>query len=251
MSKSTAIVTGGAKGIGEACALRLAKDGFPVAVFDVDEAGGRRTVETIISAGCIARFYPADVTRLEAATQSAISDLGPIEVLVNNAGRNAFMDAALMTEADWDAIMAVDLKGVWMCTRAALPSMRARGKGSIINIASVHTKMTVPGMFPYAAAKMGVVGLAMSLALDEGRYGIRANAVSPGWISTPLLDDYFSRESDEAATRAHVDSMHPMGRIGRPSDVAGLVSFLASDDAEFITGAELRIDGGFSIRQGA
>lgn len=252
MTRSTAIVTGAAKGIGEACARRLARDGFAVAILDIDEEAGRRVAAEIETGGGIAAFHRADVTNaasIERAVKAAAEAQGPVEVLVNNAGRNAFFDAAAMGEDDWDAITAVDFKGVWLCSRAVLPGMRAAGKGSIINIASIHTKATIGGMFPYAACKAGVVGMTMNLALDEGKHGVRVNSVSPGWTQTPLLDDWFARQPDPEASRAHIAGLHPLGRIGSADEVAAIVSFLASDDASFVTGAELRVDGGIGVLQ--
>jgi NAD(P)-dependent dehydrogenase (short-subunit alcohol dehydrogenase family) len=189
---------------------------------------------------------------VEADVQHAIEELvrerGAIDILVNNAGINAYFDAAAMTEAEWDHVFAVDLKGAWLCTKHALRAMKPAGRGSIVNIASIHANLTMAGMFPYAAAKSGLVGMTRSLALDVGPSGIRVNAVLPGWTRTRLVEDWFAMQPDPRAAEASVLAVHPMGRIATPAEIANLVAFVASDEASAITGASLPIDGGLGIR---
>ncbi|HEY6737718.1 MAG TPA: SDR family oxidoreductase, partial [Actinopolymorphaceae bacterium] len=146
-----------------------------------------------------------------------------------------------------DDVFAVDLKGAWLLARAVLPAMIERRKGSIVNIASVHATLTAKGYFPYAACKSGLVGLTRSLALDVAEHGVRVNAVSPGWTRTRLVDEYFAMQDDPTVEQQVVD-VHPLGRIGTPTEVAEVVCFLASDAASFVTGAEWSVDGGFSAR---
>ena len=169
-------------------------------------------------------------------------------MLVNNAGANAYFDAAAMTEAEWDAVFAVDLKGAWLCCKHALPAMKRAGAGSIVNIASIHATLTMAGMFPYAAAKAGLVGLTRSLALDAARAHIRVNAVLPGWTRTRLVEEWFRMQPDPAEAERRVLAVHPLGRLSTPLEVANLVAFVASDEASAITGAALAVDGGLSAR---
>ncbi len=197
------------------------------------------------------RFQRADVT-LEADVQQAIEDLvrerGAIDILVNNAGINAYFDAAEMTEAEWDHVFAVDLKGAWLCAKHALRAMKRAGRGSIVNIASIHATLTMAGMFPYAAAKSGLVGMTRSLALDFAPLGIRVNAVLPGWTRTRLVEEWFAMQPDPAEAEAHVLAVHPLRRIATAAEVANLVAFVASDEASAITGASLPIDCGLGVQ---
>jgi NAD(P)-dependent dehydrogenase (short-subunit alcohol dehydrogenase family) len=241
-----AVVTGGARGIGRATVVRLHAEGCRVAFLDVDRAGGEA-----LEAQLGATFVACDVTR-EAEVADALGQvarrLGPLGILVNNAGTNAYADADGMSEADWDNFFAIDLKATWLCTKHALGQLRENGGGSIVNIASIHAFVTARGMFPYAAAKSGLVGLTRSLALDHGHEGIRVNAVCPGWVRTHLVQEWIHRQPDPVAAEERVLSAHPLGRIGTPEEIAGLVAFLASDDATYITGAALVVDGGLSAR---
>jgi NAD(P)-dependent dehydrogenase (short-subunit alcohol dehydrogenase family) len=196
-------------------------------------------------------FVPADITR-EADVRRLVEDVArrhdAVDILVNNAGVNAYYDAAAMTEAEWDAVFAVDLKGAWLCAKHALPHMRRRGRGSIVNIASIHARLTMAGMFPYAAAKSGLVGLTRSLALDCARDNIRVNAVLPGWTRTRLVEDWFRMQADPAAAERSILDVHPLGRIASPAEVANVVAFVASDEASAMTGAAVSVDCGLGIR---
>ena len=248
-----AIVTGGAQGIGKAIVEKFCTEGAHVTILDRDGERGRAACRKL-SAQFTARppqFVACDITlahELQAAVASVLATHSAIDVLVNNAGVTAYFDAAEMTEAQWDAVFAVDLKGAWLCTRYVLPTMRKACSGSIVNIASIHARMTYPGAFPYAAAKSGLLGLTRSLALDEGPHGIRVNAVSPGYTRTEMTEDYFRRQPDPGAAERKVLEVHPLGRIGTPAEMANVVAFLASDEASFITGADVAADGGLSVK---
>ncbi len=229
-----AIVTGGSRGIGQAIVEKFTREGAIVTSFDLDATTGR-----------------VDVTKeadVRAAVAAVVTQHGTVDILVNNAGVNAYFDATTMTEAQWDAVFAVDLKGAWLCAKHVLPTMKAAGRGSIVNIASIHATLTIGGMFPYAAAKSGLVGLTRSLALDYAAMNIRVNAVSPGWTRTALVQEWFDLQPDPKAAEASILNVHPMKRIATPMEVANLVAFVASDEASAITGASLAVDCGLGVQ---
>lgn len=231
-----AIVTGGSRGIGQAIVEKMTAEGATVTSFDLNATGTNR---------------PVNVTK-EADVSAAVADVlkrhGTIDILINNAGVNAYFDATTMTEAQWDEVFAVDLKGAWLCAKHVLPTMKANRRGSIVNIASIHATLTIGGMFPYAAAKSGLVGLTRSLALDYAAMNIRVNAVLPGWTRTGLVEEWFNLQPDPKAAEASVLNVHPMKRIATPMEVANLVSFVASDEASAITGASLAVDCGLGVQ---
>lgn len=242
------LVTGGAQGIGAAIVAKMRAEGARTALCDIDAealkraSAGQECGDPDLAEVCdVTR--EADVAHL---VERVCGRLGRIDVLVNNAGVNAYFDAAEMTEPDWEQVFAVDLKGSWLCCKHVLPVMRASGGGAIINIASIHARQTCAGMFPYAAAKSGLVGLTRSLALDCARDGIRVNAVCPGWTRTRLISEYFAGEPDPVAAERQVAQRQPLGRFAEPVEVANVVAFVASDEASFVTGAEIYVDGGLS-----
>ena len=241
------LVTGGARGIGAAIVEKALTEGARVSVVDRDPGG--RDVLVALDAGERALYCPGDVTRaseIAKAVETAAHQFGPVSGLVNNAGRNVYADPVTMTEDEWEDVFAVDLKSAWLVARAVLPGMKAARRGAIVNIASLHADMTYPGMFPYAAAKSGLVGLTRSLALEVGRDGIRVNALSPGYVETALVKEFFARA--EASLREKVLAVHPLGRIAAPAEIANCAVFLLSDEASFVTGANWRVDGGLGAR---
>ena len=249
LAGKVAVVTGGAQGIGRAIVEKLVREGARVSFLDRDEAAGAATARELRDSAVA--FTRADITRegeVAAAMEEVGRHHGRLDVLVNNAGINAYFDAAAMTEAEWDSVFAVDLKGAWLCCKHALPMMKRKGGGSIINIASIHASLTMAGMFPYAAAKSGLVGLTRSLALDYAPAQIRVNAVLPGWTRTRLVEGWFRRQPDPAEAERKVLAVHPLGRLATPMEVANLVAFVASDEASAITGAALAVDGGLGAR---
>ena len=234
LAGKVAIVTGGARGIGEAIVEKMTREGATVTSFDLNNPAQR-----------------VDVTKesdVKAAVDEVCKQHGKIDILINNAGVNAYFDATTMTEAQWDEVFAVDLKGAWLCAKHVLPSMKAARRGSIVNIASIHATLTIGGMFPYAAAKSGLVGLTRSLALDYAAMNIRVNAVLPGWTRTALVQEWFDRQPDPKAAEDSILNVHPMKRIATPMEVANLVAFVASDEASAITGASLAVDCGLGVQ---
>jgi len=245
-----AIVTGAGRGIGEATALRLAAEGAAVVIGELDMDAAASVVRTIEAAGGRALAVAADVSRPEdmrAMVDATVSAFGPPDVLVNNAGIAVFDDPLSLSDEDWRRCFAVDLDGVWYATRAVLPLMLERGKGAVVNVASVHSFQIIPHTFPYPIAKHGVVGMTRALAVEYGPVGLRFNAVCPSYIATQINIDYFATFPDPDAERRRVEALHPVKRLGRPDEVAAAIAFLASDECGFLTGASLMVDGGRSV----
>ncbi|GAA3570902.1 glucose 1-dehydrogenase [Kribbella ginsengisoli] len=249
LTDEVVLVTGAARGIGRAIAIKAAEEGAAVALLDILPDELETTAAELEHSGATIAASVGDITDEDSVRRSVAEltkTLGrPITVLINNAGRNSYADATTMTVAEWDSVFAVDLKGAWLMARAVLPEMIEAKRGAIVNIASIHTQLTTAGMFPYAAAKSGLVGMTRSLALDIAPHGIRVNAVSPGFIATDLLEEFFDTIPDARETALAV---HPLGRVGTPEEVAEVVCFLASKAAAFVTGANWSVDGGLGIR---
>jgi NAD(P)-dependent dehydrogenase (short-subunit alcohol dehydrogenase family) len=245
-----AFVTGGARGIGRAITEKFVAEGATVTFADVDDDAGRQTASQLTAAGVRATFCRTDIT-VEADVRRAIEDVvarhGTLDVLVNNAGVNAYYDATAMTEAEWNRVFDVDLKGAWLCAKHALQPMKRAGRGSIVNIASIHASLTIAGMFPYAAAKAGLLGLTRSLALEYGPAGIRVNAVLPGYTRTRLVEEWLRTQPDPVEMERRVIAIQPLRRMAAPADIANVVAFVASDEASAITGASLAADCGLGI----
>ena len=234
-----ALVTGAESGIGAATARRFAREGAIVVVNDVDVELARPVVTELQKAGARALSVAADVTKradVEAMVNHAVAEFGRLDVLVNNAGINR--DA--MTEEQWDQVLMVNLKGTFLCAQAALTRMRERGWGRVINTSSIGSLGNI-GQANYAASKAGVIGLTRTLALEYAKFGITVNCVAPGPVMTRML------ASVPEAIREKIVARVPIGRIARPEEIAGVHAFLASEDAAFITGQVLFVDGGMSV----
>jgi NAD(P)-dependent dehydrogenase (short-subunit alcohol dehydrogenase family) len=247
----TAFVTGGANGIGRACVERLQSAGAAVVFGDIEADAGRELAASIADGPAPVEFLECDVRSEEdiaGAASFAIDRFGSLDVVVANAATETPFDPAEMSGSDWDAYLSMDLKSVWLTVKHALPQMRRQRRGSIVTIASIHAFITSTGKFPYAAAKAGVVGLTRSLALDEAKHQIRANAVCPGYTRTRMLMDGIHSADDPGAAEREMLAIHPLGRIAEPMDIANVVAFLASDEASFVTGASILVDGGLSAR---
>jgi NAD(P)-dependent dehydrogenase (short-subunit alcohol dehydrogenase family) len=245
-----AIVTGAAKGIGWGVAKVLSQKGAKVVVVDWDEENGKRTAADINREGGEAIFVKCDVSNEEqvrAMIAQTIDSFGQIDILVNNAGVGVYKSILDATSEDWDHCLAVNLKGVFLCSKYAIPYMQKLGKGAIVNISSVHSHATVNGVGPYAASKGGITALTRNMAIDYGPT-IRVNSIAPGWVITPLIQSIFDAYDDPAEQRRLVEERQVMKRIGQPEDVGYAVAFLASDEAAFITGAQLFVDGGLTAQ---
>jgi NAD(P)-dependent dehydrogenase (short-subunit alcohol dehydrogenase family) len=244
------VVTGGAAGIGKAACLMLAKEGAQVAVVDVTDRAGIDVVSEITAGGGIAAYWHADVSKgseVSVAFADIVAKYGRIDVLVNNAGIHGVAKPSDEIEEDeFDRIIQVDLKGVFLCTKHGAPHMKKAGGGSIINISSIYGSVGGEDP-PYHAAKGGVRMLTKSDAFYYGKYGIRVNSIHPGYIATSIVEDLTPKDPEEAkAYRKLLDDLTLLGHIGEPNDVAHAIVYLASDESKYMTGAELVIDGGFT-----
>jgi NAD(P)-dependent dehydrogenase (short-subunit alcohol dehydrogenase family) len=247
LSGKVALVTGGGSGIGEACATLMAARGAQVAVADLRLDAAERVAETVRAAGGDASAIVVDVAdpgSVQALVDSVLVRYGGLRIAVNNAGIGGESAPTGDYGTDsWRAVMAVNLDGVFYCTRAEIGAMRQGGGGSIVNMASILGSVGFPGSVAYVAAKHGVVGVTRNAALEHGPDGIRVNAVGPSFIRTPLLESNL----DEAAQEM-LKGLHPLGRLGTAAEVAELVAWLASDAASFATGGYYAIDGGYLAR---
>jgi 3-oxoacyl-[acyl-carrier protein] reductase len=247
LTGKVAIVTGSGRGIGAATARRLASEGAAVAVLDLAESGTADTVAAIEQAGGTAVGIGCDVSvadQVQAAVERVVSELSGLDILVNNAG--VIRDNLLfkMTEDDWDTVMAVHLRGAFLCTRAAQQHMVEQRSGRIVNLSSTSA-LGNRGQANYSAAKAGMQGFTRTLAIELGPFGITANAVAPGFIETAMTDATARRIGmDPKEFREAAAATVPLRRTGKPEDIAGVIAFLVGDDASFVTGQTIYVDGG-------
>jgi NAD(P)-dependent dehydrogenase (short-subunit alcohol dehydrogenase family) len=273
LDNKIALITGGAVGIGRAAALIFAREGAKVVVVDILATEGEQTVQLVKQNGGEARFIQCDVTQsaqVAALVQETVKAYGRLDCAFNNAGiEGAFAATADCTEENWDRIVAVDLKGVWLCMKYELQQMLTQGKGAIVNTASVAGVVAERGRPAYAAAKGGVIQLSRTAAIEYAGTGIRINTVCPGGVETPMIDRALNDMNIEGfapnpkrskwATRATnwmlqsrpvqkrmMNFMHPIGRMGKPEEIAEAAVWLCSDASSFITGHSLVVDGGMT-----
>ncbi len=241
-----ALVTGGSSGIGRATALAFARAGARVVIADMAEDGGEETVELIKAAGGAAIFVRTDVSKaadVAALIRAAASTYGRLDYAFNNAGIDGeTVPTADGSEANWDHVLATNLKGVWLCSKHEIQHMLQQGHGAIVNTASVAGLVGFPGLAAYTASKHAIVGLTKTAALEYARPGIRINAVCPGAIRTPALARFIAQAPQ---IEAQVIAMEPVGRLGTPEEVAEAVVWLCSEGASFVTGTAMTVDGGW------
>ena len=248
------IVTGGTLGIGRACVQRLSDEGAKIAVFDVLDDEGEALVAGLRGRGIDARYWHVDVAS-ERNVQIAIDQVaalyGDVHVLVNNAGiAGANKPTHEITEEEWDRVQAVNVKGVFFCTKHAIPHMKRAGFGSIVNLSSIYGLVGGADVPPYHASKGAVRLMSKTDAMLYAPDRIRVNSVHPGYIWTPMVEHHLrdSGATDLGAARKAVGDLHPLGHMGEVDDIAWGVVYLASDESKFVTGAELVIDGGYTAR---
>ena len=247
-----AIVSGGGRGLGAAICRRLAQEGAVVAVADINLAAAGLVADGIVKSGGKAIAYPLDVVdeaSWQALYSSAEADLGPVSIVVNNAGVAAPGSAEDTTLADWQRIHAVNLDGVFLGTKHGILAMKSHG-GSIVNMSSIKAIAATSFSTAYDSSKGAVRIFSKSAALHcaESRYNIRVNSVHPGWVRTEMVEEGMAKLEDGDAMMDQIRALHPIGRFGEPEEIANAVLFLASDEASFITGAELVVDGGYTAQ---
>lgn len=252
LDSKTAIITGAAVGIGRACAQRMAESGASIALLDVDADRGEMAAHELRTDGWPAAFWRCDVSR-EAEVARTVDQVaqrfGHIDVLVNNAGvAGANKPTHELTEAEWDHVQAINVKGVFFCTKHCIPRLRQAGGGSIINLSSIYGLVGAGDVPPYHASKGAVRLMTKNDALIYAPDRIRVNSIHPGFIWTPMVDGFLQTQADFEAARQATAALHPLGHMGEPDDIAWAVVYLASSEARFVTGAELVIDGGYTAR---
>jgi 2-keto-3-deoxy-L-fuconate dehydrogenase len=246
LANKTALVTGAGSGIGAAVAETLAQAGARVFVADRDEAGARRVAEKIVAAGNAAQAITLDITN-EAAVSAAVSAIGgPLDVLVNNAGVGCVGTILQTSPAELNRLVNVNVVGTFLVTRAFLPAMLERGRGSVINLASVAGIVAVRDRFAYSTTKFAIVGMTKALALDHSATGVRFNAICPCRVETPWVAQRISEYTDPVAARREMESTQLAGRLARPEEIAAAALYLASDEAAMVTGSSLMVDSGWS-----
>ena len=243
------IVTGGGSGIGRAICLLFGQEGAEVIAADKNPESAAHTVSKLERLGGRGTSLEVDVSLAHSVSgmvDAVVERYGRIDVLVNNAGFGFAATVVETEEADWDRLMSVNLKGVYLGCKYAVPVMICQGGGSIVNTASAAGLVGVPGRAAYCASKGGVIAMTRAMAIDHVGDGVRINCIAPGTVDSPYFDEIFAASEDPAALRRLMEARHPMGRLGTTDEVARGVLYLASDDSSFVTGSVLSVDGGMT-----
>lgn len=252
LSEKVVLITGGAMGIGESACLLMAREGASVAVTDLDDARGRAVAARIVEEGGRAAYWHLDVSD-EAQVGEVFAEVkrrfGPVSVLINNAGiAGPNKPTHELSVEEWERVQAVNVRGVFLCTKHAVPQMRQAGGGSIVNLSSIYGLISAPDVPPYHASKGAVRLMSKTDALLYAADRIRVNSLHPGFIKTPMVDNHLKTFPDPAAALQATAAMHPLGHLGEPDDIGWACVYLASDESKFVTGLELVVDGGYTCR---
>jgi NAD(P)-dependent dehydrogenase (short-subunit alcohol dehydrogenase family) len=247
-----AVISGGAQGIGRAIAALFQREGSCVLILDCDATNGEKTAGELTEQNPFlpVRYIPADLrhpAEIRGAVEAVRKFHAHVDVLVNNAGVEIKKSLERLSVADWDLILEVNLRGAFLLTQAALPFFRDSG-GAIVNISSIHASHAFSDSIPYACSKAGLVALTRNLALELAPRHIRVNCICPGYIDTRLWEEYLRNSANPKAVAGQTTALHPLGRRGMPADISEAVLFLASESSSFITGADLLVDGGLTLR---
>lgn len=244
-----AIVTGASKGIGEGIAREFSKEGAKVAVVCRTESEGVKMADELGAKKGRAVFIKTDVCKsedIQAMITKTVETFGKLDILVNNAGYHISKNVEETSEEEWEFIQNTNLRSTFLCSKYSIPHLR-KTRGVIINISSMVGLVGQPNAGAYSATKGGQISMSKGMAIDFAKDGIRVNVICPGWIQTPLVDDWFSQQEDEEAARKYIFGAHPLGRIGTIEECGKAAVFLACDDSSFITGITLDIDGGITL----
>lgn len=250
LTGKTAVITGGGSGIGKAIAKVFARQEAQVAIIELNKANGESTIQEITNAGGKASLYTCDVSRQAEVKQvfdQIYADLGKVNILVNSAGVSHIGNLEKTTEADFDRLFAVNVKGVYNCLLYGVEKMKLSGGGAIVNLASIAGIIGIPDRFAYSMSKGAVLSMTLSVARDYIDQNIRCNCISPGRVHTPFVDDFLKKNypGQEQEMFQKLSKTQPIGRMGTPDEIAALVLYLCSDEAGFVTGSDYNIDGGF------
>ena len=255
LSGKVALITGAALGLGRATALRMAEEGAKVAILDVLDDDGRALEKDLTGRGFSAKYWHCNVSKeaeVASVFDAVTNHFGKLDIVVNNAGvSGANKPTHEITEAEWDFVQGINVKGVFFGTKHAIPHLRKAGGGSIINLSSIYGLVGAPDVPPYHASKGAVRLMTKTDAMIYASDRIRVNSIHPGFIWTPMVQHYLANAGDVSEGRKATDALHPLGHVGEPDDIAYGVVYLASDESKFVTGSELVIDGGYTAQYSA
>src|SRR5579864_6160456 len=249
LANKVVIITGAGSGIGRACALEYGRQGGTVVIADIDQASGEETAEMIRAEGGAADFLLTDVTNradTERLVSTTVARHGRLNALHNNAGVEGNGSVEVCDEETWDRVMGINLKGVFLCSKYAVPEIRKQGGGAILNTASVSAFWGEPGTVSYNTSKGGILALTRAMAMDHGRDNIRVNCLCPGYTNTGMVERYFRDQPNGLAMMPLISKLEALGRIGDPGEIARAALFLLGDDCNYATGAAFVVDGGMT-----